>query len=61
MDNISKAAEMLFGADGIGATNIRFFPGLDPKYTEAERASELVKVIKGIKDGDFKVVRRPKI
>ena len=61
MDSIDNAADMLFGPDGIGATNIRFFPGLSEDYTIEERAEELVSVIKGLKAGKFKVVRRPKI
>ena len=61
MDSIDKAAKILFGPDGLGVSNIRFFPGLDSKYTVEERAKELVTVLSNLKSGDFKVVRKPKI
>ena len=57
MDSIKKAADMLFGADGIGATNVRLFPGSSNDITPDQRAEHLVTVLEKLRKGDFDIAR----
>lgn len=58
MDSIDKAAEMLFGTNGMGVKNIRFFPGSSADVTPEQRAEELINIFQRVRDGDFDVVEK---
>jgi len=50
---IELATKRLFGANGIGARNIKFFPGTSRDITAEQLATELNKAISQIEAGAF--------
>lgn len=49
--NIKKAQELIFGANGIGASNFKMFPGLSRDVTPDAVAAEILKAIGEITSG----------
>jgi len=57
MDSIDKAAEMLFGEEGVGAVNVRFAIMPDVKVSEQGLASQVVNVLEEFKAGKCELVK----
>lgn len=51
--NLKQAQELLFGKDGLRASNFKMFPGYSRDVTAEQIAAEITRVIKLISEGDF--------
>lgn len=51
--NMKQAQELLFGKDGLRASNFKMFPGFSRDVTAEQIAAEIVRVIGKISEGDF--------
>lgn len=56
MDSISKAADMLFGPDGIGAKNVRFSINPKVQVSADQAARQVIDVVEELKSGDYEIV-----
>ena len=54
--NIKKAQELIFGANGIGASNFKMFPGRSRDVTPDAVAAEILKALGEITSGTAKEV-----
>lgn len=51
--NLKHAQDLLFGKDGLGASNFKLFPGFSREATSEDIAAEIAKSIEAISKGDF--------
>lgn len=54
--NLSKAQELLFGKEGLGATNFKLFPGSQRELSPDEVSAQIVKSIGDVVAGNFEHV-----
>ncbi len=50
---VESAKELLFGVNGLRASNIKLYPGTSREVTADEAAAEIIKTIEAVIEGDF--------
>lgn len=54
--NLKQAQDLLFGKEGLGASNFKMFPGDSREATADKIAAEIHDSIMRIADGDFELI-----
>lgn len=53
---LQKAKDLLFGAEGLGVTNFKLYPGANREATAEQIAAEINGSLEAIMAGDYEVV-----
>jgi hypothetical protein len=54
--NMQRAQDLLFGKDGLGATNFKMYPGTNREASSDEIAEEIANAIEKIAEGQATIV-----